>query len=45
MTEFVTAGGRSYPLRQKNGGKASAPGTKRVRLTVGKDCRTGRQIQ
>ena len=46
MTEFVTAGGRDYPLRRKTGGGPESSGeTKHVRLTVGTNCRTGAQIQ
>ena len=37
-TEFVTAGGRPYPVKEK-------AAVKRVRLTVGTDYKTGRQLQ
>ena len=39
MSEFVTAGGKPYLLRAKDGA------TKHVKLTVGRDCVTGAQIQ
>lgn len=42
--ECITADGKVYPLRiRENSGKRTA--SRSVRLTVGKDCRIGRQIQ